>query len=130
MFYPATSLLNSCSILTALLYWPRPVLMVELQGSGVKFIALEQLPHKESLIPQHMTVNSDVYVRWDSIDPFGPAQPCFENLEINSSGLPRSKCMGSTAGIGDRLPGPGTGLALQPDWSCRAGKSFPTSVNL
>lgn len=127
MFYPATSLLNSCSVLTALLYWPHPVLMVELKGSGIKFIALEQLPHKESLIPQHMTVNSDVYVRWDSIDPFGPVQPCFgAALKIWRSaplGCPEASAW-------DLLPGSGTRLAPQPDWSCRAGKSFPTSVNL
>jgi len=50
-----------------------------LQGSSIKVIALVTvlLPHKESLIPQHMTVNSDVYVRWDSIDQFWPAKPCF-----------------------------------------------------
>lgn len=115
MFYPATSLLNSCSVLTALLYWPHPVLMAELKGSGIKFIALEQLPHKESLIPQHMTVNSDVYVRWDSIDPFGPVQPCFgaalKIWKISSPRLPRSKCVGSTAGIEDQA-GSSTRLEL------------------
>lgn len=42
------------------------------RGSGIKVIAVvtAPLPHKEPLIPQHMTVNSDVYVRWDSIDQF------------------------------------------------------------
>jgi len=65
MLCPAASLLKLLSTATAFQCPPHPAFTFSLQGAGIKVIALVtvSLPHTDSLIPQHMTVNSDVYVR-------------------------------------------------------------------